>query len=457
MYGKKLVADTKVLLNVLVLYIPLPVFWSLYDQQGSRWTFQATRMNGDIGFYEIKPDQMQVVNPLLILLFIPTYEVLFYPLLSKIGIRRPLQKLSLGGVLAGVAFLCSGFVELKLEETYPVLAKAGESQMRLFNTLPCEYTAATNIPDHGSFIIKSMEKFQQTIALESAADQQSFTYTLQPNSVNAACPTLTGTLVLRSAEENSFYIRQQSLVSFVDAPQKSRNGEPLARVLTNSITNRRVRIVDAEHPTRLVRFDGTSDTIDLVELVASTFEIVVDDQEVGTIELNLGSVTTLIIMENPAGQYTFGSVVVTEANSVHMLWLLPQYIIMTLGEVMFSITGLAFSYSQAPVSMKAVLQACWLLAVAFGNVIDIIIVGARAFESQSAEFFLFAGLLFVDMLLFMYLAYRYKTVESIPEEAEQLMAGDGSADAASIEYTRKTSKDASGLDNVAFKPDKDNK
>lgn len=60
-FGRKLVLETKILLNVLVLYLPLPFFWALFDQQGSRWTFQATRMDGDVGFYVIKPDQMQVI------------------------------------------------------------------------------------------------------------------------------------------------------------------------------------------------------------------------------------------------------------------------------------------------------------------------------------------------------------------------------------------------------------
>jgi dipeptide/tripeptide permease len=95
-FGRKLVLETRILLNVLVLYLPLPFFWALFDQQGSRWTFQATRMNGDIGIYVIKPDQMQVINPLLILIFIPLYEVAFYPLLNLIGIRRPLQKITAG-------------------------------------------------------------------------------------------------------------------------------------------------------------------------------------------------------------------------------------------------------------------------------------------------------------------------------------------------------------------------
>ena len=42
------VADVKDVLKVLVMFLPLPGFWALFDQQGSRWTLQATRMNGEI-------------------------------------------------------------------------------------------------------------------------------------------------------------------------------------------------------------------------------------------------------------------------------------------------------------------------------------------------------------------------------------------------------------------------
>ena len=52
--------------------------------QGSRWTFQATRMNGEtFGLFTILPDQMQVANPVLILLFIPLFDYVVYPLLRK--------------------------------------------------------------------------------------------------------------------------------------------------------------------------------------------------------------------------------------------------------------------------------------------------------------------------------------------------------------------------------------
>lgn len=44
-------------------------------------------------------------------------------------------------------------------------------------------------------------------------------------------------------------------------------------------------------------------------------------------------------------------------------------------QVMFSVTGLEFSFTQAPESMKSVIQGCWLLTVAFGNLIVVIITG----------------------------------------------------------------------------------
>jgi len=88
----------------------------LKNFQGSRWTLQATLMNGRIDFlnWTIKPDQMQVMNPLLILLFIPLFETVVYPILAKIGIRKPLQKIALGGILAALAFVLSSIVQNKI-------------------------------------------------------------------------------------------------------------------------------------------------------------------------------------------------------------------------------------------------------------------------------------------------------------------------------------------------------
>ena len=47
--------------NVAFMMLPLPIFWALFDQQGSRWTFQASRMDGAVGnLFTLQPDNIQV-------------------------------------------------------------------------------------------------------------------------------------------------------------------------------------------------------------------------------------------------------------------------------------------------------------------------------------------------------------------------------------------------------------
>jgi solute carrier family 15 (oligopeptide transporter), member 1 len=118
-HGVKMVSDTKALLSIILVYLPLPLFWALFDQQGSSWVEQASKLDGNFTAFTIQPEQMQVANPLLILAFIPLCEFAIYPFLRIFGIQRPLQKMSLGGVLAGVSFLCSMVLEMQINAAKP--------------------------------------------------------------------------------------------------------------------------------------------------------------------------------------------------------------------------------------------------------------------------------------------------------------------------------------------------
>ena len=121
-------------MSVLFLYLPLPIFWALFDQQGSRWTLQAIRMNGQLGGFMIKPDQIQVVNPILVLLMVPLFEYCIYPLFKKIGIDRPLQRMTIGGVLAGISFLICGFMQLQLEKEEPIKQLSDHNHIAVVNS-----------------------------------------------------------------------------------------------------------------------------------------------------------------------------------------------------------------------------------------------------------------------------------------------------------------------------------
>merc|ERR1719219_1447760 len=86
---------------------------------------------------------------------------------------------------------------------------------------------------------------------------------------------------------------------------------------------------------------------------------------------------------------------ITEENYYHIGLMIPQWAVMTAGEVMFSITGLQFAFSQAPESMRAVLQSAYTVTTGLGNIIDVTVMLALdgVLESRAHLFFLFAGLM----------------------------------------------------------------
>jgi solute carrier family 15 oligopeptide transporter 1 len=403
-----MINDIKSVLKILLLFLPLPLFWALFDQQGSRWTFQATRMNGDVGFTEIKPDQMQLINPLLILVFIPLFDCAIYPMLATLGIKRPLQKLTAGGLLAGIAFLISGFVEIQLEKTYPMLPAAHESQMRIFNGIPCVFEMQNF---SGTAEENKLEPFNVFKYSQIVGDNPKKLAVFSTNS--HLCSSHNEHLNIQAGKANSFFITglpsNYSIKSFDDSVDKSKSGNPYVRVLTNLNSVKEIKFIASNGE---VAKSIEADFIDQFEIVPAVYSIFADDAKISSVDVQLGGVYTIVISSTSEGGVELKKHEITLPNTVHMLWLVPQYTIITCAEVMFSVTGLEFAYSQAPSSMKSLLQALWLLTVALGNVIVVIIAEAKFFESQSNEFFLFAVMMFIDMAIFALLAMKYKYVNT---------------------------------------------
>jgi dipeptide/tripeptide permease len=117
-HGAKLVAETKIVLNLLTLFLTLPLYWAIFTQSNSRWIFQATKMNGDLGFYTIKPDQMVMLPTIFIIFLIPIFDYIVYPILSKVGIKTQLQKVACGFVGCTIAIIVAAFIEWKIKDNY---------------------------------------------------------------------------------------------------------------------------------------------------------------------------------------------------------------------------------------------------------------------------------------------------------------------------------------------------
>lgn len=132
--------------------------------------------------------------------------------------------------------------------------------------------------------------------------------------------------------------------------------------------------------------------------------------------VKLNSVRTMTIGMIMASSSFFAVYLIQEAieaqgvGQVSMLWQLIPFALLTLSEVMVSITGLEFAYTQAPKSMKSTVMGFWLLTVSLGNILTSLL--ARFGDLSLSNFFLvFSGLMLGAGLIFGLRAKFYKIKE----------------------------------------------
>jgi len=268
-YGSDLVGDVRQLSRILVVLAPAPVFWSLFDQQASRWTFQAARMDCTLwtGGPTIQPEQMQACNAILVLLLIPLFDKVLYPLVAKTCGQKvsthAVHRMAAGMLLAALSFLLAAVVQSQIDKNDDNGKESGDT---------------------------------------SSSSSSS------------------------SAGTNS---------SFVSSTANINNGDALNGTLWSPHTEGRTHdawTADADY-----------------------------DKDKST------------------------------TQRVNVLWQVPQYVLITAGEILFSVTGLEFAFKEAPDSMKSVVQSGWLLTSAVGNLITVVVLESLTRDmTQLEEFLLFA-------------------------------------------------------------------
>ncbi|KAK6325918.1 hypothetical protein J4Q44_G00052600 [Coregonus suidteri] len=369
-YDKLLVAQVKMVLKVLFLYIPLPMFWTLFDQQGSRWTLQATTMDGNFGILIVQPDQMQTVNPILILALVPIVDSVLYPLIEKCHLNfTPLKRMTVGMLMAALAFVAAALLQLQIDQTLPKLPSGVAGQVKFLNL--------NNAP--------------LTVTIDGTTD-----FSVPAHQVNSG-----------------------DYLTF-DKPVKVMFNKNASAIFVNGLGS---------------ALNVTLGVGDIAPLSVSNYSLVPQGKAGFTImdragasclyskELGFGSAFTLVIpstfdIVSPDCWQAIQVIEDIKPNTIHMGWQIPQYFLMTAGEVVFSVTGLEFSYSQAPSNMKSVLQAGWLFTVAVGNIIVLIVAEAAQLPDQWAEYVLFASLLVAVCIVFAVMSYFYTYTDPAEIEAK---------------------------------------
>jgi POT family proton-dependent oligopeptide transporter len=103
-------------LRVLVLFFLLTPFFSLFDQKATTWILQAKTMAlPGWGWFQ-SATQMQALNPALVMLLVPLTTGVIFPGLRTLGVDpTPLRRMTVGLVLASLAWVGVGLLQRQLD------------------------------------------------------------------------------------------------------------------------------------------------------------------------------------------------------------------------------------------------------------------------------------------------------------------------------------------------------
>lgn len=505
------IEEFRTILAIFFLFLPTPMFWALFDQQGSLWTLQATRMDGRIWNtnFILEPDQMMVANPLLLLASIPLFQLVIYPLFNKCNLlTTPIQKMTTGGFLAALTFVLSALIEFQIQATMPaervepnrasLLLVNGISDCSLIEPTLVAFNESTwlnsiqplgteriavparNLSETSSFTLLSSSSpapqlYRLTFKLGHGANHTNGYSSTVPISFR---PQLTSSL--DTASQSVFSSNNASLNNPVGCPFDSKqynelligpladqsvnmlyieqgNGKLSHKLFNESLMmppagKARVRLLyesfgsysqamkrqfdlrkdsasqrenSKPHPElnfKMTTRDGQvllSNHMD-VEVASSGELFTLELNEPGStpmehptkIYLKPGTLNIIILHQKDAKSFELHQELLQDNDyRISILYQLAPYMLISASEVLFSITGLEFSYSMAPPDMKSLILGAWSLTTAFGNLLTVAIESIHFFDNIGYDFLLYAALMALDILLFAIIGYNYEPYE----------------------------------------------
>jgi len=155
--------------QLTVLFLFVAVFWSLFDQTGSSWIFQAQDMDRRLFGVTWLASQIQSINSLFILIFIPLFTFVLYPAVDRVWKFTPLRKIGSGLALMVVAFTLSSLIQVWIESgqrpniAWQILAYALLTAAEVLVSITALEFAYTQAPRKMKSVVMSLYMFSVAI------------------------------------------------------------------------------------------------------------------------------------------------------------------------------------------------------------------------------------------------------------------------------------------------------
>lgn len=189
------------MLKLVLMYLFIVVFWSVYDQNGSDWVIQARQMDRHFFGVELDPAQIQSANPILVLIYIPLFSYVIYPMLGKVFPVRASMKIGCGLFLLVPVILIIVYVQKMID--------AGQTPSILWHILAFSVLTASEVMIYQTGLEytytqspKSIKSFMMSLYLLTVSLGNFLT-----SEVNQFNQNKDGTVKMAGVEYNVFFLK----------------------------------------------------------------------------------------------------------------------------------------------------------------------------------------------------------------------------------------------------------
>ena len=135
-FSEKEIDAAKSVPPILFVFALVPAFWSLFEQTNSTWVLQGAQMVPTKLFgLDIGAEQMQSMNPLIVMILVPLFTLGIYPRIGRFA--SPLRRMAFGMFLAAGSYLIVAALQRQIE--------AGVQLNVLWQTVPYVVLTAAEV------------------------------------------------------------------------------------------------------------------------------------------------------------------------------------------------------------------------------------------------------------------------------------------------------------------------
>ncbi len=408
-----------VLRRLFGLFFVVMIFWSIFDQSASTWTlFARDYLDLHLFGFPLSADQLQSINPILIILLLPPITMLWH-LLARWGFDlKPTSKMLIGFILTTVTMGITAFAAFRGADTIvagspaalasaekTVVSSVGlvgdeaahKAAMELIQASAIQATTKKAVEEAADKIASDDAKNKFVAAKKIMESAQNAAKTVGADAVAAIAARQAASAAIFTARASSAIAGDAAIVNG-NANAKKKINEAKAAVqaaeAAAEATNEAVKLAtadgrereaaDADAPKSRFKLAECSNAANRATAAAAAANRSAEAAAAGN--ARAAQVNAAVACVDAADAAVAATKAVTNAKDgdsaivaeteaataaarISLLWQVIPYILITISEICISVVGLELAFAAAPASMKSFVTACWLLTVFLGNIL----------------------------------------------------------------------------------------